>query len=155
MFKDGKCVAMRAGMANEFQLDKFLEDSLPELEKTFDSEGLKMLPVLRLPEESNVVVEAKEDSRTKEEDILRQMSNLSFKAEEEEDGTEPVTVVVTTVQQEIEKVIKDESVTIEEGDCIDPVECWERLEKTPLWQNRTVVPAMDGIMSPARSYGSP
>lgn len=153
MFKDGKCVAMRAGMANEFQLDKFLEDSLPELERTFDEDGLKMVP-LPLPEES-MVTKVKEDSRAKKEDILRQMSNLSFKAEE--DGTTSAAkaaVVVTTVQQEIEKVIKDETVTIEEGDCIDPVECWERVEKT-FWQNRTVVPAMDGVMLPSRSYGSP
>mmetsp|Transcript_5776 Transcript_5776/g.11274 ORF Transcript_5776/g.11274 Transcript_5776/m.11274 type:complete len:324 (-) Transcript_5776:432-1403(-) len=155
VFKDGKCIAMRAGMANEFQLDKFLEDSLPELEKTFDEDGLKMVP-LPLPEQSMVVGKVKEDSRAKEEDILRQMSNLSFKTEEEEDETtsSSATAVVTTVQQEIDKVIKDESVTIEEGDCIDPVECWERVEKT-FWQNRTVVPAMDGIMMPSRSYGSP
>eukprot|EP00580_Thalassiosira_gravida_P002763 CAMPEP_0201600230 /NCGR_PEP_ID=MMETSP0492-20130828/1382_1 /ASSEMBLY_ACC=CAM_ASM_000837 /TAXON_ID=420259 /ORGANISM="Thalassiosira gravida, Strain GMp14c1" /LENGTH=302 /DNA_ID=CAMNT_0048062953 /DNA_START=154 /DNA_END=1062 /DNA_ORIENTATION=- len=153
VFKDGKCLAMRAGMANEFQLDKFLEDSLPELERTFDEDGLKMVP-LPLPEES-MVTKVKEDSRAKKEDILRQMSNLSFKAEE--DGTTSAAkaaVVVTTVQQEIEKVIKDETVTIEEGDCIDPVECWERVEKT-FWQNRTVVPAMDGVMLPSRSYGSP
>lgn len=151
VFKEGKPVAVRAGMANEFQLDAFLEKSLPELERTFDDDGLKMIP-LPLPEEEMIAAEEKKPDakRAKEEDILRQMKDLTFnKAETTPEAT------VENVQQVVQKVIDEESkVVIEEGDCTDPVECWERIDQT-LWQNRTVVPAMDGILLPARSYVSP
>lgn len=46
VFREGKPVAVRQGFANEFQLDYFLEQSLPDvLERTFDEDGIKMVPL--------------------------------------------------------------------------------------------------------------
>lgn len=118
IFRDGKPVAVRAGFANEFQLDDFMEKTLPDvLERTFDEDGIKMIPLpkdMMLMEEKDPVVE------------------------ESKAGAAVVTVMASsTLKPRAE-------------DCTDPVECYERLEKTA-WQNRIVVPAMDGILLPARS----
>lgn len=57
VFRGGVPVAARKGFANEFQLDYFLEQSLPDvLERTFDENGIKMVP---LPE--YMMGEAEED----------------------------------------------------------------------------------------------
>mmetsp|Transcript_47096 Transcript_47096/g.98755 ORF Transcript_47096/g.98755 Transcript_47096/m.98755 type:complete len:283 (+) Transcript_47096:452-1300(+) len=118
MFRDGKPVAMREGMANEFQLDFWLESTLPELEKTFDEDGVKLV---MLPEV------------TMKEEEIKAAAVLEGDSLEEE--------MVATVQEVVQQAI--------EQDCTDPTECYDRLERT-VWQNRTVVPAMDGILLPAR-----
>lgn len=142
VFKGGKPIAMREGMANEFQLDSFLEKSLPELERTFDENGLKMVPLPR-PEEAMMATRKVEEAK----------KTLAAAKSTEVVAEDPKETAVASVQQEIQQAIET-GVKFEEGDCTEPAECWERVEKT-FWQNRTVVPAMDGIALPMRSYGSP
>jgi len=106
VFREGKPVAVRAGFANAFQLDDFLEQTLPDvLERTFDEDGVKMIPL---------------------------------------------TPAMIAMEEEGERALGQVVGKANEDDCNDPVECYERLEQI-VWENRTVVPAMDGIMLPARS----
>ena len=59
VFREGKPIAVRPGFANEFQLDDFLEKTLPDvLERTFDENGVKMIPMY--PEIAMVQVEHEE-----------------------------------------------------------------------------------------------
>mmetsp|Transcript_5863 Transcript_5863/g.13374 ORF Transcript_5863/g.13374 Transcript_5863/m.13374 type:complete len:296 (+) Transcript_5863:252-1139(+) len=127
VFREGKPVAVRAGFANEFQLDDFLEKTLPDvLERTFDENGIKMIP---LPKEMMMLQEEKKET-VEESKAVPETAMASSRS------------TTTTVQHAEEKVLED--------DCTDPVECWERVEQT-VWQNRRVVPAMDGILLPVRS----
>lgn len=138
LFREGKPVAVRPGFANEFQLDYWLEENLDDvLEKTFDENGVKMIP---LPEEMMKKIEEK------------------VKVEAEQTEEKESKVAATTAPLASKEYNKIEQV-LEEGkdqeeaptsDCTDEVECWERIEQS-FWQNRTVVPAMDGILLPGRS----
>lgn len=131
VFRGGKPVAVRGGMANEFQLDDFLEKTLPDvLERTFDEDGVKMVP---LPEE--MMVQKKEEEQETMKDT--KISHASKNAEQD---------AIAALQEAFKQAIEDKA----PDDCTDEEECWERLENT-VWQNRTVVPAMDGIVLPARS----
>lgn len=123
LFRDGQPTAVRPGFANENQLDFWLENSLPDvLEKTFDEDGLKLLPhqmmTVATPQMqddlSGVLPEAKMTTGSK--------STSSSSA--------------TMEDQEEEVDIK----------CNDETECLEFLE-TMVWENRTVVPAFHGILS--------
>mmetsp|Transcript_38399 Transcript_38399/g.69211 ORF Transcript_38399/g.69211 Transcript_38399/m.69211 type:complete len:364 (+) Transcript_38399:125-1216(+) len=140
VFREGKPVAVRAGFANENQLDHFLEQTLPELERTFDENGVKMVPLTAEMMALKMEMEAAEESRvahatkTLEEEIVVTV---------EADISTLTSTATVMVQQVIQQVIADD-------DCTDPVECWERIDQT-IWQNRTVVPAMDGILLPARN----
>lgn len=140
VFREGKPVAVRPGLANDFQLDFFLEQTLPDvLEPTFDEDGIKMLP---LPEMTMVQDNAEKEVKvagapsTKEEDIVA--------AEES----------VSSIQEAIAPELGDLDQGQELIDCKTAEECWERVEQV-IWQNRTVVPALDGILLPSRSVVSP
>jgi len=188
VFREGKPVAVRPGFANEFQLDDFLEKTLPDvLERTFDEDGLKMIPLPAgmMANNDQKKEAAPESEKVKEISALDGEKKLPLheemmvqKEEKEvvqESKTAPETEIVEVkmsaaakVQQAMKKKREDKELKAkmkeakeneakkEEliDDCIDEVECFERLERT-IWQNRTVVPAMDGILLPTRSYGSP
>lgn len=112
-------MAVRAGFANEFQLDDFLEKTLPDvLERTFDEDGIKMIPLSK----EMIVLKEEKDPLVEESKAV---------------AVEETVMASSTLKQNAD-------------DCKTPVECYERLEET-VWQNRTVVPAMDGILLPARS----
>ena len=131
VFREGRPVAVRPGFANEFQLDDFLEKTLPDvLERTFDENGVKMIPMF--PEVAMV----------RNEQELAKEKSISLEAMEAE---QEIIIVETaiTAQQATEDGLED-------GDCISPQECMERLENT-IWKHRTVVPAMNGILLPARA----
>lgn len=114
LFRDGKPIAVRPGFANEFQLDDWLEKELPDvLERTFDENGIKMIPMVAKGDEKVV---------THKTHVVKEEKALLKASEQDEDPM----------------------------DCQDPEACWERVENT-IWQNRTVVPAMEGIFLPRRS----
>lgn len=126
VFRGGKVEAVRPGLANEYQLDDFLERTLPDvLDRTFDAHGVKMVP---LPEEAMM--------RKEEED--RAMAASAVEAIDS-----PTAAAAALVEQAVKQALE------EEGDCTDATECWERVEQT-IWQNRTVVPALDGVLLPLR-----
>ncbi|KAL3759685.1 hypothetical protein ACHAWU_009832 [Discostella pseudostelligera] len=131
VFRAGKPVAVRPGFANEFQLDDWLEKTLPDvLERTFDENGVKMIPMF--PE----VAMAQINREVMVEE--RKISRGSKEVEQEI----TITDTVVAVQHATDGVF-------EAGDCITPQECIERLENE-LWKHRTVVPAINGILLPAR-----
>lgn len=125
VFREGKPVAARAGLANEFQLDSFLEKALPDvLESTFDENGIKMLPLpeqMMVQKETGKIPKGRITHKTKnlQEEIVAKMAALS-------PSTSTAAAMVHQAAQ------------------IKPVE-------QIFWQNRTVIPAMDGILLPARS----
>lgn len=131
VFREGKPVAVRPGFANEFQLDDFLEKTLPDvLPRTFDEHGVKMIPMF--PEIAMVQVE---------QELVVEERKISVGTKEV--GQEIIIVDTVVAVQHVADDI------IEAGDCITPQECFERLENT-IWKHRTVVPAMNGILLPAR-----
>lgn len=151
VFREGKPVAVRPGFANEFQLDDWLEKTLPDvLERTFDEHGVKMVP---LPE--NMMIPKKEEVSTdvkvaKKEEPAASAAELPLPEKtmvenEKKKAAEPKKLEAVT-----QVVIEGQKDKGEDDDCNDPEECWKRLEKT-VWQNRTVTPAMDGILLPSRT----
>lgn len=154
VFREGRPVAVRPGFANEFQLDDFLERELPDvLERTFDEHGVKMVP---LPEVAMMRKEEEEKEKRREEEAV---SKASAPAENEKERKEVEVVAETSMIAEEKTVAEKAKEAVLGGggateDCTDAEECWERLERT-VWQNRTVVPAMDGVLLPSRSYGRP
>ena len=115
LFRDGKPIAVRPGFANEFQLDDWLEKELPDvLERTFDENGIKMIPMVAKGDDEKVV--------THKTHVVEEKKTVLKASEQDEDPM----------------------------DCQDPEACWERVENT-IWQNRTVIPAMDGIFLPQRA----
>ena len=152
----GVPLAVRPGFANEYQLDDFLEQTLPTiLERTFDEYGVKLttatstlgneipatsvgVAVAGKEEEEETCLEAKEVGReiviVETECITdSQQHNMNVNGE-----------LATTPLLEHER----ESINLQQqqldNDCKTPQECYNRLEQT-IWKNRTVVPAMDGI----------
>jgi len=108
LFRDGKPIAVRPGFANEFQLDDWLETTLPDhLERTFDENGVKMIP---LPTAASQV------------DVVQKMKTN-------------------------EKLHKHH---LTDGDVKDSEDLMNIILETEVWHNRTVVPAMDGILLPTR-----
>lgn len=123
------------GFANEFQLDDFLEKSLPDvLERTFDENGVKMVPMPKAEVEQEA---AKEE--------IKAANGIDSKTPTVEEK-KAATTQVQQAAKETSAPDKDEAIT----ECNDPVECLEQLERT-VWLNRTVVPAFDGIRMPAKS----
>ena len=98
LFRQGKPIAVREGMANEFQLDFWLENELPDvLEKTFDENGVKMIP---MPKK---VVE-----------------------EEEPESLVP-SKLQAAVEEAVSKSILEARLQHDKDiDCTDPEECWEK-----------------------------
>lgn len=132
LFRDGQPTAVRPGFANENQLDFWLENSLPDvLEKTFDEDGLKLLPhqmmTVATPQMqddlSGVLPEAKMTTGSK--------------------STSSSSATMEDLEQKVTTQDQDEEVDIK---CNDETECLEFLE-TMVWENRTVVPAFHGILS--------
>jgi len=119
LFREGQPIAVRPGFANDFQLDFWLEESLPDvLEKTFDENGLKMVAMPKMEEDLTAVLPERKmsaDSKIPKEEML----------DEEESP-----VSSSSDQDRIE--------------CNDEEACLEFLEKM-VWENRTVVPAFQGI----------
>mmetsp|Transcript_23974 Transcript_23974/g.40827 ORF Transcript_23974/g.40827 Transcript_23974/m.40827 type:complete len:286 (-) Transcript_23974:240-1097(-) len=119
LFREGQPIAVRPGFANDFQLDFWLEESLPDvLEKTFDENGLKMVAMPKIEEDLTAVLPERKmlaDSKIPKEEML----------DEEESP-----VSSSSDQDRIE--------------CNDEEACLEFLEKM-VWENRTVVPAFQGI----------
>jgi hypothetical protein len=167
IYRDGKPVAVRPGFANEFQLDDWLETTLPDvLERTFDENGMKIEPVPvglvngngPLEEASKEVkteVVAKESTSevTKAAGVIRNVfSPLDFKARimterlRVTQRTDTQTTEVEMRTEEIELVDEDEIPT----ECTDEEKCWELVEETIGWQGRTVIPANSGILLPKR-----
>jgi thioredoxin 1 len=141
VFREGKPVAVRPGLANDFQLDFFLEETLPDvLEPTFDEDGIKLLP---LPEETMV-----------RENAEKKVSKAMQASNNKEDAVVADENSLTMVQESITPGLEDLDESQELIDCTTAEECWERVEQT-IWQNRTVIPALDGVLLPSRSYGSP
>jgi thioredoxin 1 len=154
IYRDGIPIAVRPGFANEFQLDDWLEKTLPDvLERTFDENGIKMEPsqVMQaqwvnennLGERSTQVVIAKESKVER-----RLFSPIDFKS---------------TLMTERLRIIRDSNVRTTSGDlpsgedesdvdedgvdtiCMDETKCWELVAETFLWENRTVTPATFGL----------
>ncbi len=112
LFRHGKPIAVRPGFANEFQLDDWLERTLPDhLERTFDENGVKMIP---LPSASNQVI--------KEVEVVHNMKNDETLHKHHMSGDD-----------------------VEENENLMNI-----ILETEVWHNRTVVPAMDGILLPTR-----
>ena len=97
LFRDGKPIAVREGMANEFQLDYWLENELPDvLEKTFDENGVKMIPMPK-------------------------------KIVEEEPESLVPSKLQAAVEEAVSKSILEAQLRQDKDtDCTDPEECWER-----------------------------
>ena len=125
LFRGGEPVAVRPGFANDFQLDFWLEQSLPDvLEKTFDEDGLKMVAMPKV-----------------EEDLTSVLPERTMTA-------------VTKIPKE--EMLDDEvpSLSLSQDNqdrigCDDEEECIQFLEKM-VWENRTVVPAFQGISDRVR-----
>jgi len=156
VFREGEPVAVRPGFANEFQLDDWLERTLPDvLERTFDENGIKMVPSpvgMMETAGDNDTTTAEEENNEQLTEILTQVkastvsvsfpSPLGLKARF---VTERLRV--TSSQRPSHKV----NTEVLEDDCMDEEECFARLEETFGWQNRTVVPASEGILMPRKS----
>ena len=139
VYREGKPIAVRPGLANDFQLDDFLEKTLPDvLERTFDKRGVKMLP---LPEKMMVQKEEEDKKNAALEDEIKKKVEAEVKK-------------VKAVAEEAEEVLEEDDEDQDLIECNDPQECFELLENT-IWQNRTVVPAMDGILLPSRIKVTP
>lgn len=115
LFREGQPVAVRPGFANEYQLDFWLEESLPDvLERSFDENGLKMVAKPQIQEDVSAVLPERNmvaDSKIPKEEMLDEEESPASSSDLE---------------------------------CNDEEECLEFLERT-VWENRTVVPAFQGI----------
>lgn len=138
LFRNGMPMAMRMGFANENQLDKFLEDSLPDvLEKTFDENGLKMTePFMEYFEDS-----ATDDNATNEEKEKKAPVTATAPGHEAVVNIDDLQMdeVVTVIEERL----LDESVDGVETACVTEETCMDMVEQS--WEERTVTPAMDGI----------
>jgi len=165
VFRDGVPVAMRPGFSNEYQLDDFLERTLPDvLERTFDEHGVKMVPMMmsatieKGEEEEEVTttmtttttttttcLEVKEDCTVVEGNVVKE-EICEIVVVESECDSESVAVVVSSSAIATEGMEDGEMSHHRVDDCVNERECYERLEMT-VWKDRIVVPAMDGIGS--------
>jgi len=97
LFRDGKPVAVREGMANEFQLDFWLENELPDvLEKTFDENGVKMIPMPK-----KIV-------------------------EEEPESLVPSKLQAAVEEAVAKSILEAQLQQDRDNNCTDPEECWEK-----------------------------
>lgn len=97
LFRDGKPVAVREGMANEFQLDFWLENELPDvLEKTFDEHGVKMIPMPK-----KIV-------------------------EEEPESLVPSKLQAAVEEAVAKSILEAQLQQDKDNNCTDPEECWEK-----------------------------
>jgi thioredoxin 1 len=180
VFRDGAPAATRAGFANEFQLDDFLERTLPDvLERTFDERGFKMtttVPAAAARPPSAAASSAGGDrggattatpslppppGGTASTSLSSSSSSVPAFLEAREDcevvageggGAEEERCEIVVVEADAASSLSSSSSA--GGDCDEPRECLLRLERTA-WRDRAVVPAMDGIGSflPARARG--
>ena len=127
LFRDGQPTEVRPGFANEYQLDFWLEENLPDvLERTFDENGIKMVAMPKIEEDLTAVLPERQmlaDSKIPKEEML-----------DEEESPASFSSVADRVE------------------CDDEEECLEFLEKM-VWENRTVVPAFQGISSRSLKVG--
>lgn len=118
LFREGEPIAVRPGFANEFQLDYWLEETLPDvLERTFDENGVKMVPLpsaLRDEVEVEQVEQEKKKKATKKTDLKDVAKKESNKLDPMSAGEDLIGMI---------------------------------MEEREVWHNRTVVPATEGIFS--------
>lgn len=111
VFRDGKPIAARDGFANEYQIDSFLERSLPDyLPRTFDDDGVKI---------SAPVVEEISPALDEMAGATRTIIEVQEKKPGYQLDTVAVAMSTRTRSMRAERI---------------------------LWQNRTVLPAMEGIL---------
>ncbi|KAL3790831.1 hypothetical protein ACHAWO_010670 [Cyclotella atomus] len=164
VYRDGVPIAVRPGFANEFQLDDWLEKTLPDvLERTFDENGLKMEPgeVMSAKNHDSVVPlttgmsmenmdKTPAQGPAKEASMDRRMfSPMDFKSTVMIERLRIIRKTTTESnkmefpRKEVENSDQDEVPII----CDDERKCWELLEETLGWENRTVIPASLGLPS--------
>ena len=130
VFRDGKPIAVRDGFANEYQIDSFLERSLPDyLPRTFDDNGLKI--------SAPVVEEKIPPALDKMAGATRTIAEGSIQEEK------PGSLLNTVVEAMGTRTRSMRAVTTSTRSM--------RAEHV-LWQNRTVTSAMEGILFPQASW---
>lgn len=159
LYREGIPVAVRPGFANEFQLDDWLETTLPDvLERTFDENGLKMEPGemisatdqdLAVTSKTGMSIENMDEppakGAAKEASTVRRMfSPMDFRSTV---MTERLRIIRKNkselASEDVNNSDQDEVPTI----CDDETKCWELLEETLGWENRTVTAASLGLPS--------
>ena len=127
VYRDRVPIAVRPGLANDFQLDDWLETTLPDvLERTFDENGIKMDP-------KHIEVQQDDDKQSIADKCV--FSPLDFKSTI---STDKLRVLA---KQSVQDDQEWEVATI----CDDEIRCWELVEETLGWENRTVTPAASGL----------
>jgi len=171
VYRDGVPVAVRPGFANEYQIQDFLESTLPDvLERTFDEFGVKIIASTTTTttatatpsaveaagvkegeekEEEESCLEAKEVGREiviVETDCITAAVAADVENEEEELANIVLNLRHHEQHQQLQQQqqVLDDDDDDDDDDCKTPQECYNRLEQT-IWKNRKVVPAMDGI----------
>ena len=130
VFRDGKPIAVRDGFANEYQIDSFLERSLPDyLPRTFDDNGLKI--------SAPVVEEKIPPTLDKMAGATRTIAEGSIQEQK------PGSLLNTVVEAMGTRTRSMRAVTTSTRSM--------RAEHV-LWQNRTVTSAMEGILFPQASW---
>jgi len=153
IYRNGEPIAVRPGFANEFQLDDWLETSLPDvLERTFDENGLKIEPDMMKHSEvkmevetnSEEIVDKSSGEAVNDFKVTRQgYSPMDFKSIFK---TERLRIIRKTDVQTTNGVLESEEDGIDDGIvCNDEEKCFELLEETVGWENRTVTPAKFGL----------
>jgi hypothetical protein len=164
VYREGIPVAVRPGFANEFQLDDWLETTLPDvLERTFDENGLKMEPgeMISATDQDSAVssktgtsIEIMDEppakGAAKEASTVRRMfSPMDFRSTV---VTERLRIIRKTGSESNKLELASEDVNNSDQDevptiCDDETKCWELLEETLGWENRTVTAASLGLPS--------
>ena len=173
VYRDGVPVAVRPGFANEYQIQDFLELTLPDvLERTFDEFGVKIIAsttttattTTTTPSAVEVAgVKEKEEEKEEEETCLEakevgreivivetECITAAVAADVENEEEELANIVINLrhheQHQQLQQQQQQQQVLDDDDDddCKTPQECYNRLEQT-IWKNRKVVPAMDGI----------
>lgn len=166
VYREGKPIAVRPGFANEFQLDDWLERTLPDvLERTFDENGLKIepghmaSPLSAENEEKSKQLKADIDDQSTDESTatdttnaskidVRMFSPMDFRSVVMK---ERLRIASKRIQTANDLHSRDERPSLDQEDeevdtlCTDETKCWELAEETLGWENRTVTPATAGL----------
>jgi thioredoxin 1 len=167
VYREGEPIAVRPGFANEFQLDDWLERTLPDvLERTFDENGLKIEPGLMTLSPSFDNVEkskqleagvngritnksAAKDTMNFSKVDIRMFSPMDFKSVVMKERLR-IASRYTPIVNDLHG--RDEDPGLDQDDdeevdtiCTDETKCWELVEETLGWENRTVAPATAGL----------
>ena len=144
VYRDGVPIAVRPGLANEFQLDDWLETTLPDvLERTFDENGIKMDPKHIELQQADVKQSIADQRRIEVQQTnvkqslpdQRAFSPLDFKS----------TILTERLRVLAKQSVQDDQEEEVPTICDDEIRCWELVEETLGWENRTVTPAASGL----------